>query len=217
MQKNIHFVVPKAGRPAWADANIEGFRALNTGWNLMFHDTPADFDMPPEYTAAYAVMTRPDTQSDVLRMAALDVFGGWYFDWDVWPIKGIDQTNTAGMIGDKLFLYPIAGANFGSAICAADQDSSAWPIVRKLMLDLAEGRAFRPWHPEGYICDSLRKFHVEHMAFGDPKEFTVTGRAHGDRDLYQRLLAGEQVDLRDAAFLHGWNNGGRKAMEHGRI
>ncbi|MHB8108276.1 MAG: glycosyltransferase, partial [Candidatus Cryosericum sp.] len=205
MERNINFILLGDNLPDWAEANIERFSLLNPDWNVLVHG--AEFDMPEVYRAALKRAVKVGAQSDVLRLAALETFGGWYFDWDVWAIRPIDQTQSAALIGDKLLLwrYPQAGGMCGSSICAAAKESKAWPIIHDLMAVIAAGDAPDPDYFEQFICNAMRKQHPREMTTGVDAEFTVTGKYLADKVVYRHLLAGEPtVDLGQCAFLHGW-------------
>jgi hypothetical protein len=209
MEKNIHFVI-LGSMPDWAQANIGRFAALNPGWAVLLHNQ--NFAMHESYRRAMKVATTVGGQCDILRLACLETFGGWYFDWDVYPLRPIDETDTAGMIGDKLLLWtcPQTSGMMMSSICAAGTSSKAWPVVHELMDMIASKEApdpaeFNPVYYEMFICKMMRRLHGGLVTSGDPDEFTVSGVYLKDIEIYKKLLAGEQVDTGRCAFLHGWS------------
>jgi hypothetical protein len=209
MENNIHFIVLGDHRPDWADANIELFRRLNPDWVAMVH--AEDFDMHESYREALKVARTVGGQSDILRFAVLEAFGGWYFDWDVYPIRPIEDTQSNAMIDNKLLLWtcPQTNGMLMSSICAAGRDSIAWPIIHGLMDDISQGKSpdpdvFDPNYYEMFICTTMRKLHSDKITSGVFEEFTITERYEPDKELYRKLLAGAVVDTKQCAFLHGW-------------
>lgn len=205
MEKNIHFVVLGDSCPDWAQANMNRFAVLNPGWTVMVHR--GLFDMPAEYRHALEIVQTVGGQSDVLRMAALDVWGGWYFDWDVYAVRPIEETATHAMLGERLLTwqYP-SQPGTGTSICAAAKDSTAWPHIRQFMQEVGD-----IWRPIFYgleypLCLHMRKRHGETITTGDPAEFTVRNNLRMDRDVYRDIMAGTYSgDLGRCAFLHGWS------------
>ena len=202
MEKNIHFVV-LGELPSWAALNIQRFHDMNPDWLVRFHD--GDFIMPNEYRMALAKVEAVGGQSDIMRLAALDVWGGWYFDWDVYSINPISETKTSKLIEDRLLCWQVPSQPCTvSSICAAQKDSPAFDVVREFMQEISEGPKVR--FIENPLCDRMQN-HTKLATTGDPSEFTVTNNIYLDKDVYQRLMAGDfSDDLKNCAFLHGWAN-----------
>jgi hypothetical protein len=204
MEKNIHFIV-LGSPPDWAQANMDRFAAINPDWTVMAHGY--DFPMLDAYKAALDKAVTVGGQSDILRMACLNTFGGWYFDWDVYAIRPIDETKTAAMIGDKLLLWspPQTNGLLASSICAATKDCKAWPFIHKVIAEIVQDKAVARKGFEYFICAAMRLYHRDAVTFGKPEEFTVTGLYEPDKAVYRHLTNGEAVgSLNECAFLHGW-------------
>lgn len=204
MEKNIHFVV-LGQTPDWALRNMERFLKLNPSWDIRIHDL--NFALPDAYQGAMKTAGTVGAQSDILRIAALEVFGGWYFDWDVYPIRPIDETKTNELIGDRLFLWKQPGNScYGSSICAASKDSVAWTSIHEVMDQIAKGMSPGKGCVEYQMCLQMRKFHSDVVTIGDPAEFTIHGNLLRDKAAYESLESGTWTgDTGKAAFIHGWS------------
>ena len=205
MEQNIHFIC-LGETPEWAESNIDRFRRLNPGWRVMIHgDIPEG--LPDVYRAALAKAMTVGGQCDILRMAVLEMFGGWYFDWDVYALRPIAETKTNALLGAKLLLWqiPHCGGFLGSSICAAAKDSVAWPVVHEVMASIARGESPDPRYFERFMCDTFRFKRPELYTIGDVSEFTIQNDYWPkDKEFYGRLLAGETMNTNACAFLHGW-------------
>ena len=113
--------------PADVSSWIEGFRSRNPDFeHVLFNETSAgDFiaaHYGPREAAAFRACAVPAMQADVLRLCALDVFGGVYIDADhqsMEPLGGlIAQTpgtmvfEWLGLLNNAVLLFPEPGDPF---------------------------------------------------------------------------------------------------------
>ena len=202
--KLIHIIMLGANRPDWALANIDRFRAINPGWEVVVHEAP--FEMADEYVAAYANAFTVGEQADVMRFAVLDAWGGWYFDWDTYAIKPLDDMKSTEMLGGRLLLAP---SNSGPAslayALASEPEIPAFETVRALMADIAENGAPNGTTYERALCEGLLDRCPDKVCVGLHAEFGQGGPTKHANIAYECLQKGAWANgTGDAYFLHGW-------------
>jgi len=165
--KLIHFVwVGEAPMPDWAARNIESFRALNPGHQVLVHGGEA---LTEPYRRLYAPATAPSMQSDLLRLSALRTHGGWYWDVDFVPFRPLADLELAyGLDGRTMFISRQQGNRnpawtHAAAPLACGPEWPGWPLLDGILA----GR--RP--PLGY-CDLGPRLFAE-AAKARPGLFTV--------------------------------------------
>ena len=144
--KIIHFVWIGPPMPAWAERNVEEFRRLNPGYEVRLHGEEA---LLPDYRTAYAARNIPANKSDLLRYSALERWGGWYFDCDMFPLRPLDEAVQAWRLdGRKLYLARMDRTRpINGAVLAAAADSPAWPEIRARIPLAAKDKDFKAVGP----------------------------------------------------------------------
>lgn len=204
LPKNIHFVMLGDNPPDWACDNIDRFRRLNPGWRVMVHDRRPP--LPKEYDAALDAAWTVGGQSDVLRMAILEKYGGWYFDWDVFALKPLKDMESTATLCDRLLLCPCRGNPILlSWALAAIPGAPAFRTVRQIMAEIAKEGTPQGTTYERAVCDSLTVRCPEFVAKGNGAEFGVAVNWRSCRMKYAELMRGVGCDdTGDAFFVHGW-------------
>jgi len=202
--KIIHFILLGPARPDWAMKNIERFRSLNPRWEVRLHEEP--FEMADEYQRAFAEAHTIGEQSDVMRMAALETWGGWYFDWDTYAIKPLDGMKSVEGLGDRLLLAPTRGPPAAvSYAMAAEPGGPVWETVRAIMAEMAQDGTPGGTHYERAVCDSLLDRCPGNILVGIPAEFGAAGPWKHANWGYVGLQNGTWTEgTGEAFFLHGW-------------
>jgi len=101
----IHFVALGGPLPEWAAYNIERFRQLNPGWRILVHDD--ENMLLPTFRPGYDAIEGKHVwarRSDLLRISILGKLGGWYFDWDILPLRPMADILTDHDIAGGFFL-----------------------------------------------------------------------------------------------------------------
>ena len=100
--KIIHFVWFGTARPEWVERNISAFRAMNPDYDVMVHDEGV-LDVE-KYGELFDRLPSRSDQSDLLRYSALQKWGGWYVDCDMFPLRPLSDAERAwNLDGSKLF------------------------------------------------------------------------------------------------------------------
>ncbi len=111
--KIIHFFWTGPAMPEWAERNIQEFRRLNPDHEIRIHGEEV---ILPEYGDVAARIrgagreyigkqTAAPNLSDLGRYSAIERFGGWYFDTDIFPFRPVAEIERAWCLdGSKLFL-----------------------------------------------------------------------------------------------------------------
>ena len=99
--------------PEWAERNIQEFRRLNPDHEIRIHGEEV---ILPEYGEVASRIrgagreyigkqTAAPNLSDLGRYSAIERFGGWYFDTDIFPFRPVAEIERAWCLdGSKLFL-----------------------------------------------------------------------------------------------------------------
>ena len=126
----LHFLwFGRAPMPAWAEANLERFRALNPEFEITVHGEEVLLD---KYREAYGRIDAPSSRSDLLRYSALQRFGGWYWDLDFLPFRPVlDIVHAYELKGDTLFVarqanQKNAALDYAATPIAATADWPGW-------------------------------------------------------------------------------------------
>jgi hypothetical protein len=142
LQKILHFVwIGSNTMPDWAEKNIAEFKRLNPAYQVMIHGEEVLLD---EIQGKYNQISFITSKSDLLRYSALKKFGGWYFDCDFWPMRSIDDIQSAyGLTGSKLFISKQNGQKnsqlkYANGILAAGKDSKALDSIIDYVLNTNE-------------------------------------------------------------------------------
>jgi len=202
--KILHFILLGTERPDWAVKNIERFRHLNPEYEVRVHEEP--FEMAEEYQAALKEVHTIGEQSDVMRMAALETWGGWYFDWDVYAIKPLDGMRSVEGLGDRLLLSPCKGTDLAvSFAMACEPGVPAFETVRAVMAEVAAEGTPNGTTYERAVCDSLLDRCRGDVVIGLRDEFGILGPWKHANWGYRGLVAGTWTEgTGNAYFLHGW-------------
>jgi hypothetical protein len=89
--KEVHFVWVGPPIPWWAHVNMERFRVMNPEFGFHLHGEEI---LAPEFRAGYDAIEGEHEfarKSDLLRLSALQQFGGWYFDCDFLPLRPLQE------------------------------------------------------------------------------------------------------------------------------
>jgi len=136
----IHFVwtglpgAPAPAMPEWAQYNIAEFERLNPEHKIMIHGQEVLLD---KYRVLYNAATTFAHTSDLLRYSALQKYGGWYFDTDVFPFRPVQEIEDAyGLQGKKLFITEQHGQlskhlTRNGAMLACGTDCIAWDAINE--------------------------------------------------------------------------------------
>lgn len=131
----IHFVWIGPEMPEFAKANIQRFRELNPGYEVMIHDESSLTAPFSTHFSSQAVCQK----ADLIRLAALRKHGGWYFDTDFLPLMPIDGLVAAyGATKDDLFLtqqwhHKNPAAKVANGIIGIHKDHPAWSIIESVV------------------------------------------------------------------------------------
>jgi len=174
MPRIIHFIWFGPAMPAWVQRNIEEFRRLNPAYEVRIHDESV---LLPQYAATYARIEDVCTKSDVLAVSALQRFGGWYFDTDYWPFRGVEGIVEAyGLDGRTMFVTEQHGQRnpaleTANGLLAATTDWSGWPWIESEIVNKPSGpigrcdfgpvlmtRLYKE-HPEAFVRGSWPFFY----------------------------------------------------------
>ena len=198
LQCNLHFVWPGGeGLPDWAEANLRRFRLLNPGHAVFVWQGWDGLPKSP-YRDRYAACRTVGQQSDLLRLAALEHLGGWYFDLDTIALAPVDEM-LQEPLGDRLFTPAFNGSDdLANACLAARPDAACWPFVREYVeaaRDFEDATLFGT-----LLLRWLRADHPGTVLAGDPAKFDP-GR--NVRDLYGRM--------ENLCLVHGFRGGSFQA------
>ena len=88
----IHFVWIGSEKPLWVENNIAEFKRLNSGYSVMIHgEEILDKKFRQHYDTIKHAEHEYSMKADLLRLSAIEKFGGWYWDCDFWPLAPIDD------------------------------------------------------------------------------------------------------------------------------
>lgn len=137
LPKLLHFIWIGRPMPDWAAACINEFRRLNPGYEVRLHGEDI---LLPEYVPAYSRISDVCTKSDLLAISAVQRWGGWYWDTDNWPFRGVDGIVEAYQLdGDRMFVAEQHGQRnlalkIANGVLAATPDWSGWSLVREAVV-----------------------------------------------------------------------------------
>ena len=194
LPQNLHFVWPgDEAPPDWAEANLRRFRLLNPFHSAFVWQNWSGLPRSP-YRDRYGECVTVGQQSDLLRLAALEYMGGWYFDLDTIALSPADKM-LPEPLGLRLFTPGFNGTDdLANACIAARRDAACWPFIREYV---EAARDFEDATLFGTpLLRRLRADHPEMVLAGDPARFDP-GR--NVRDVYDRL---ERLCL-----VHGFRGG----------
>jgi len=129
----LHFVWIGPSMPWWVGRIIERFGELNPTFRIMVHDESV---LDGEFSRIYdSALKRFDSKSDVLRLAALRKYGGWYFDCDFIPIKPVREIVERYNIVDNFVTasYWKPKQCVENGLIALTKDSTWWVIIDEVI------------------------------------------------------------------------------------
>jgi hypothetical protein len=158
--KVIHFVwIGERALPAWAAETLSEWERLNPGWEVRLHGDEACL---PEFAQLYAeapIINR----SDILRYSIIQRYGGWYFDVDMYPLRGLDGAAEAwGLDGSRVLIAEQHGNRNASLThnptpIAGTPDAPLWPVLNEALLSVTRPLNWVRTGPE--LCTRLVKEH----------------------------------------------------------
>ena len=192
----LHFVWIGPQMPEWANRNLDEFRRLNPDHTIYVHGEDVLLD---EYRNIFEAL--PETaypqRSDLLRLSALQQFGGgWFFDSDFWPIRPIADIERAYcMDGSRMFVTEQRGTlrsewPIANGVLACGPDWPGWSALNEAIASIPKkswcGTAFGP-----RLFTDLSRRHREMFEVGRYGWFYPVGISGNPIGHYQRLVAGE--------------------------
>lgn len=124
--------------PPWAARNVEEFRRLNPDYAIFIHGPEVLLD---RYRRIYDATSRPPRgfaqRADLLRLSALQRYGGWYFDIDFWPMRPVaDVVRAYRLDGNRMVVSEQHGhknrkLTVGNGILMAEPDTPAWDVINQ--------------------------------------------------------------------------------------
>lgn len=184
--KTIHFAWHDADLPSWAADNIERFKALNPGYQVMVHGPDVLLE---RYEPMCSQVARRDNQSDFWRYSALQRYGGWWFDVDYFPLRSIDEIAKAYSLDGSTFFVTEQHHQKNSHLLtaagclAATSDSPVWPLIND-RLDALEppltGNKFGPELLTGLVLARPELFTVGRWPWFYPLGIDAAKRAYHD-------------------------------------
>ena len=116
--------------PNWAVRNINRFAMLNPGRKIYLHGKEVLLDKYKKHAAQIDPSNKTGL-SDLLRLSALQRFGGWYFDVDFWPLRPLKEAEKKFELnGNKLLCaYQREKGDINNAFLHASKDSPAWADI----------------------------------------------------------------------------------------
>lgn len=129
----IHFVWFNPPLPIWAKRNINEFVRLNPDRQIYIHGEEVLLE---EYEDIYADIKDKDKsgKGNLLRLSALQRYGGWYFDVDFWPFRPLKEAEKKfDLTGEKLLCaYENTTKRFvNNGFLHIAQESPAWDEINK--------------------------------------------------------------------------------------
>jgi hypothetical protein len=212
----IHFVWLDRPMPPWARQNIDQFRSLNQRYLVRVHGEEV---LVPEYEAAYRRAEHVCTRADLLALSALKRYGGWYFDADFWPFRGLDSIREAwGLTGNVMFVTEQHGhmsfdLPIANGVMAATTDWKGWTLVDQAVQAAVApvGWAdFGPFLLTRLVRQKPRLFEVAAWPWFYPADIRRATRLYdtmvAQGETYARRLAPTAGQL--PAMMHLWCAGG---------
>ena len=167
--KMIHFVWIDEEPPEWARQNIRRFAFLNPFHAVKVWDGP---DSLPSFAwgEQYRRCRTVGQQSDLMRLAALESFGGWYFDADTIALRPVADIEARYDIGDCIFTPAFSGGNGLTIAClGANRLARAWSLIHEYIgrIDSFAGATVFANDLMGW----LRENHPSTLCLGRAEEF----------------------------------------------
>ena len=168
--------------------NIDRFRRLNPDHGVMVHASES-WPVFPAWQDAYDACELMCQRVDLVRYSVLRLYGGWYFDVDVYPLKPLSAlAERCGLDGATHLLagpgpiHPVLDPYLLACPTAFD----AWEVFDGYIAsveDLSLGVVFGP-----KLLTRMQIEHPTHFKTAEARYVSVSPAPILDRQLYLRLM-----------------------------
>lgn len=178
----IHFIWLGSPVPSWIQRNIDEFKRLNPNFKIILHGDDTNLEWP--YSEAVRKISGKheyERKSDVIRLAMLEKYGGWYFDCDFWPLRSITDICEDHDISCGCFLTLSGDRIVANGVIGMRKRAPAMKMLRDGIIVAT--------HHEEFIHDENQKW----GSFG-PKAYTAAFAGEdrrnvvlGENDMFYKI------------------------------
>jgi hypothetical protein len=117
--------------PDWVKKNIDRVRRLNPDYMIMIHNENTLLDcLEAQFEKTYTMDKYIHcTQSDLIRLSALKIHGGWYFDTDFVHLRPISNIKEDVGIIDRFMLIKTRPDYCANGVLASNSDDEFLDMI----------------------------------------------------------------------------------------